>query len=302
MTLSKATPSQKPSRAATLVLKGLDDRCERYQDCFKLCQQEFSKEAVHDLRVATRRLLTILEILERLFLSMKARKLRRELKRELNSLDELMDTQVQIAYLVDEMAGMEGLSIFLKYLYRREAKLLKEVDHIIRSISISDQNRRLKKICLNAEANLQVPDARARLIAAVDSSYANVLHRHAKIKPEETESIHRTRIAFKSFRYTVEVIRPLLIRYPVNLIKAMNEYQGWMGDIQDIEVLQGMLEAFGKKHPDANISPCLAFVTERHRVQVATYLSQMDTLYTFWRHSPRQTYPWNQVKPESSPS
>ena len=38
----------------------------------------------------------------------------------------------------------------------------------------------------------------------------------------------------------------------------MNEYQGLMGDIQDIEVLQGMLVAFGKIHPNANISPAMA--------------------------------------------
>ena len=74
------------SRAAKLLLKMLDMRCQRYQDCFRLCQKEFSREAVHDLRVATRRLLTMLEILETLFLGMQGRKLRRELKRQLDCL------------------------------------------------------------------------------------------------------------------------------------------------------------------------------------------------------------------------
>ena len=285
MSSSKTAPSPTYSRAATLLLKMLDMRCRRYQDCFKLCQKEFSNEAVHDLRVATRRLLTLLEILEALFLGMKGRKLRRELKQQLDSLDELMDTQVQIAFLEDEMSEVQEIAAFIKYLYRREAILLKQVEHTVRGISIASQVRRLADIRLAAEARL----------SAVDGSFSNMLHRYARIDPAETDSIHRTRIAFKSFRYAVEIIHPLLVNYPAPLLKAMNEYQGLMGDIQDMEVLQDLLTAFGKKHPDANISAILAAVNEKHRLKVTEYISQKDRLQIFWRLSPHQPYPWNKA-------
>jgi CHAD domain-containing protein len=303
MSSSKTAPSPTYSRAATLLLKMLDMRCRRYQDCFKLCQKEFSNEAVHDLRVATRRLLTLLEILEALFLGMKGRKLRRELKQQLDSLDELMDTQVQIAFLEDEMSEVQEIAAFIKYLYRREANLLKQVEHTVRGISIASQVRRLADIRQAAEARLQVPDVRSRLVSAVDGSFSNMLHRYARIDPAETDSIHRTRIAFKSFRYAVEIIHPLLVNYPAPLLKAMNEYQGLMGDIQDMEVLQDLLTAFGKKHPDANISAILAAVNEKHRLKVTEYISQKDRLQIFWRLSPHQPYPWNKAteSTESTP-
>jgi CHAD domain-containing protein len=275
----------------------LDLRCQRYQDCFKLCQKDFSRQSVHDLRVATRRLLTLMEIVETLFLGMKGRKLRRELKRQLDCLDELMDTQVQIAFVQQEMAQVEGISAFIKYLVRREASLLKQVEHIINGISIASQMRRLNEIRQAAEARLQVPDVRLRLVGAVDRSYENVLHRYARIDPQDTETIHRTRIAFKSLRYAIEIIHPLLTRYPANMLKAMNEYQGWMGDIQDIEVLQGMIGAFGKVHPNADISALMSAVEELHRQKVAAYLSKKDTLQIFWRPSPQQSYPWSKPKP-----
>ncbi len=297
MTPSEAPSTPTRSRATTLLLKMLDMRCQRYQECFNLCRKDFSKEAVHDLRVATRRLLTLMEIIESLFLGMKGRKLRRELKRQLDSLDELMDTQVQIAFVEDEMAEVEDISAFIRYLYRREASLLKLVEHSIRAISIASQMRRLADIRQAAEIRLQVPDVRVRLIGAVDRSYENVLHRFARIDPQDTETIHRTRIAFKSFRYTVEIIHPLLARYPADLLKAMNEYQGWMGDIQDIEVLQGTLLAFGKVHPHANISAPLAAVEEIHRQKVAEFLSKKETIQIFWRPSSRQPYPWSKAKP-----
>ena len=138
-------------------------RCQRYQDCFKLCQREFSNAAVHDLRVATRRLLTLLEILETLFLGMKGRKLRRELKQSLDCLDELMDTQVQIAYVEDEMAEVQDIAAFLKYLHRREATLLKQVEHTVRAISLPGQIRRLANLHQTAEARLQVPNGRLHI-------------------------------------------------------------------------------------------------------------------------------------------
>ena len=303
MTPSKAPPNPTPSRAATLLLKMLDLRCQKYQECFKLCRKDFSKEAVHNLRVATRRLLTMLEIIEMLFLGMKGRKLRRELKRQLDRLDELMDTQVQIAFVEEEMPEVEDISAFIKYLYRRETSLLKQVDHTIRGISIAGQMRRLADIRQTVEARLQVPDVRARLIGAVDRSYENVLHRYARIDPQDTETIHRTRIAFKSLRYAIEIIHPLLARYPANLLKAMNEYQGWMGCIQDVEVLQGMIVAFGKVHPNANISSPMAAAEELHRQKLAEYLSRKETIQIFWRLSTRQPYPWSKAKPpvESTP-
>ena len=282
----------------------LDMRCQRYQDCFRLCQKEFSREAVHDLRVATRRLLTMLEILETLFLGMKGRKLRREIKQQLDSLDELMDTQVQIAYVEEEMAEVDDISPFIKYLYRREASLLKQEEHTLRAISLTNQIHRLAEIRRAAEDRLQVPDVRTRLIEAVDRSFSNVLHRFARIDPEETETIHRTRISFKSFRYAVELFHPLLVRYPTALLKAMNEYQGWMGDIQDIEVLSETILAFAKIHPGANISSLMAFAKEMHQLKVTTYLSQKETLHIFWRPSPRQPYPWSKGRSpiESAPA
>jgi CHAD domain-containing protein len=296
--MSPSNPPSIPpfSRAAALLLKMLDLRCQKYQECFKLCRKDFSKEAVHDLRVATRRLLTMLEIIEMLFLGMKGRKLRRELKRQLDRLDELMDTQVQIAFVEEEMPEVEHISAFIKYLYRREASLLKQVDHTIRGISIAGQMHLLADIRQAAEARLQVPDVRARLIGAVDRSYENVLHRYARIDPQDTETIHRTRIAFKSLRYAIEIIHPLLARYPTNLLKAMNDYQGLMGCIQDVEVLQGMIVALGKVHPNANISSPMAASEELHRQKLAEYLSRKETIQIFWRPSTRQPYPWSKAK------
>ncbi|HEX2698114.1 MAG TPA: hypothetical protein VHM28_10430, partial [Anaerolineales bacterium] len=62
MVTKTATPRKKTTRdrARALLLTSLDERWKTYRAQVKTCRKEFSEEAVHDLRVAARRLLAVL--------------------------------------------------------------------------------------------------------------------------------------------------------------------------------------------------------------------------------------------------
>ncbi len=49
--------------ANTLLLEAIDQRWEKYREQIKTCRREFSEEAVHDLRVAARRLLALVDLI-----------------------------------------------------------------------------------------------------------------------------------------------------------------------------------------------------------------------------------------------
>ncbi len=80
--------------AQDLLLNALGQRYGKYQVEHNRCKAEFSEEAVHDLRVATRRLLAIVDLLRIIAPAPNLQKLRGLLKVQLDSLDELRDTQV----------------------------------------------------------------------------------------------------------------------------------------------------------------------------------------------------------------
>ena len=90
------------------VLKHLGDslnmQWRRYRKRLKRCQKRFSNEAVHDVRVETRRLLSTIELLGAFIPEPDIKKVRRALKRHLDTFDQLRDTQVQLGY-VGRMAG-----------------------------------------------------------------------------------------------------------------------------------------------------------------------------------------------------
>ena len=83
--------------AKTVLLESLDARWKKLRAELKICRNEFSEEAVHDLRVATRRLLALFDLLRVLIPRKRVQKIRRALKDQLDELDDLRDTQVLLA-------------------------------------------------------------------------------------------------------------------------------------------------------------------------------------------------------------
>ena len=60
-------------------------------------------------------------------------------------------------------------------------------------------------------------------------------------------TVHRTRVAFKHYRYMVEAMVECLPGVTPGGLAAMRRFQGVMGSVQDIEVLLTELDRFLKK-------------------------------------------------------
>ena len=60
-----------------LLLEGLENRWKKYREELNRCRAEFSNEAIHDLRVAVRRLLAFLQLLNSISPRPRLRKLNR---------------------------------------------------------------------------------------------------------------------------------------------------------------------------------------------------------------------------------
>ena len=97
--------------AHELLKTALNQRYEKYIAERKRCKEEFSEEAVHDLRIAARRVLALIELLRAVAPSPHLQKLRRAFKDQLDSLDELRDIQVMLAEISETL---ETLPEFLQ--------------------------------------------------------------------------------------------------------------------------------------------------------------------------------------------
>jgi CHAD domain-containing protein len=277
--------------ARTLLLDSLHMRWDKYAAELKTCRREFSEEAVHDFRVATRRLLSFLDLLRTMMPDPGIRKIRRTLKDQLDNLDGLRDVQVLLADISEIILETPALQPFQEYLQHKEKKLLRAARKEIKSLKLASLSHLIQKLNKTIEAFKQT-ELDTGLFSAVDEAYAIINQRYAQVDPDQPATIHRLRIAFKKFRYMIEVIYPILQNPAPYYLERMHKYQAAMGDIQDMEVaLQEFADFDEVASADHDSESARAYYNERHALALSHYMENKGEITTFWRAAPDQPFP-----------
>jgi CHAD domain-containing protein len=279
--------------AKTVLLESLDTRWKKFRAEWKSCRNEFSEEAVHDLRVATRRLLALFDLLRSISQHKRIQRIRRALKEQLDDLDDLRDTQVLLADISEFIQEVPELRLFQKQLQKNEKKLLRQARKIIMSRDIGGLKKRIEKT-REMMAALSEETLHEQFLAAADERFGRVLQAYSAMDTENTPSIHHLRVAFKKFRYTVEIIHPLLANFPKTNFERMHACQSGLGDIQDLDVaLQYASDLLDASVPAAEL--VTVHYASRLRAAVLTFVEDKDEALTFWRNAPDQPFPWEKL-------
>lgn len=274
-----------------LLVKALDSRRQKYRQEFNRARADFSEEAVHDLRVATRRILALMDLLRLLTPDLPAKTVRRELKRQLDSLDRLRDTQVMLLEVRERMEAVPSLAPYQLYLENEEQLALRRAQKSygeINFVAVSGLNTDL----LGLQQQLVGRDGVGDPLAAADAAFATVTQRYAAVDPSVPPTFHSLRVGFKKFRYTVEIIHRLLPNFPRTHLVAMGDYQTALGRIQDAEVMLGALDAFVAHDKTFDAGPARGFYEQRHAEVIAAASEGISEAHSFWRPVPEQPFPW----------
>jgi len=277
--------------AKNALLNALDDRWKKFRAQQKACRDEFSEEAVHDLRVATRRLLALFDLLNSFITHKRIQKIRRELKEQLDDLDDLRDTQVLLADISEFICDLPELRGFQKWLQKNENSLLKHTRGLVKSHKTGKLAGRVNKTPALIES-LAGAALHEQVFAALDLRFMRVLETYAAMDAGNIPSIHKLRVAFKKFRYTVEIARPLLETFPDGNFKRMHDYQSMMGDIQDPEVALEYWEDLKDRASAFDHGSVSDHYALRLRKAVMNFVEDKAEVFTFWRSAPNEPFPW----------
>lgn len=275
--------------AHALLMEAVETCWKKFRSERKRCREEFSEEAVHDLRVATRRLLALFDLLRSIIPSNRIQKVRRELKDQLDDLDDLRDTQVLLVDVLENVHENSELKLFQEHLLKEEKHLMRLTRKLVRAREHKHLNKRVEKIQTLMQ-ELSKETLSMQMITAADESFARVIQAYFAMDAQNTASIHKLRIAFKRFRYTMEIVHPLLPNFPPTNFERMHDYQARMGDIQDMEVAS-------QRVADLEIaSDSLEAITNHYALRLQTavrkFLEDKGEVLVFWRTSPDQPFPW----------
>ena len=275
-----------------LLLTALALRFEKYISQRKHCKTQFSEEAVHDLRVATRRQLAMVEVLRTIEPTPRLKKLRKDFKDQLDSLDTLRDTQVMLVEISESLDNLPELIPLQKFLQKREKRLLRSAEKDVLGFRTRDTSRRIEKISSDLATSDDNSITLTSLLSALDDAYSTATQRMGHVDPVNPATIHHVRIAFKKFRYMLEILYPLIPDIPATQVKAMHDYQAKMGGVQDVEVLLATLTEFLDKHPSYDPKPVREYYEQRHKELINAYVEDMNELFTFWRETPEKPFSW----------
>jgi CHAD domain-containing protein len=260
----------------------------------KRCRNRFSEKSVHQLRIHTRRLLSLLDLIEPLAQSENVQMTRRSLKKHLRRLAELRDTHVQARAIRKDLPAFPEARTLCDWLTERERRLTKRLRKKMAGARIGDLKEGIAALQQRLRARSQTQTVPGKpfltVMAAVDKAFAAVAALHAAIDPAVPETIHRTRIAFKRFRYMVEALAPVLPETTPN-IKSLQAYQTLMGDIQDVEVLLLDVDKLlaKKRALKESLQPFREELERRRAACILRFLRGKDRLLKFWPLRPSPT-------------
>ena len=209
------------------------------------------------------------------------------LKQHLDAFDDLRDVQVQLAFVHQLVSERPEAKRFATYLLKRQRRYAKQTRKKIRGIKTRPLARCVEACSDQLQAlqeRLSQRRAAALLERAVDRAFQRVRQLRRAIDPDNSATIHRTRLAFKRFRYMVEALSPLLPWVKKSQFTAMRDFQTIMGDIQDIEVLLASLARFKakKKLKSEETAGLRSLLLEHRDRSITRCMESLHVLESFW--------------------
>jgi CHAD domain-containing protein len=188
--------------SAGLLLEKFEEHRSKFEARLRKAKRRPSEDAVHNLRVASRRFLSLLNLLEAAMPALEVKSLRRTVKKGLRDLRKMRDIQVQILHSEKLLSDFPQLAPFRKALLREERRMSQRVSRRIERFGMRRFRHSTKALLANLIRSLD-PDndsaLREKMGTAVEDAFRRVLSLRTHIDPKETASIHRARLAFKNF-------------------------------------------------------------------------------------------------------
>ena len=272
-----------------VITTSLEERGERFMRLLKKTQDEPSEKLVHDLRVAARRLMATLDIVNTVTADAHLDAIWNRLRRWLKASGPLRDTQVQVLSVRELLPAYPILEPFLTILLLRENMVIKRILRTVKKGTLTVVQKDVDAVCGRLRVLCQHPVTRKAVEAGVSGAagraFVRATERFLLIDRKRVVTIHRFRLSFKKLRYTMEALQPFLQGIPGQQLEAMNAYQQKMGDIQDVEVLRSMIHAYAVKrgmtrNPD--LSAVQAELMSRRVVLVDRFMRAAMDFYRFW--------------------
>ncbi len=290
MSASRSRGKPAPADPCAMLIGALELRQRNFTRQLARVRRRPSEPGVHDLRVATRRLIAVIDLMAEIVETPLLLKKRKALRSLLKGLNALRDAHIRRIALRKLCAEFPSAGLVQRGILVQERDLLRAVARNLRLFDVRGLHGAIteaEELFLTVGLNSALASAhRSVLIGALASAYARVVGRLQTLQGTDPSTVHRLRVAFKQYRYALEILAPLLPWMNAATRSRLDAYQTAMGKIQDnVVVLRGM-SAYESRRP---VTGRMALIGVRQHLLRRTeelmkeFLANAGGVYRFWK-------------------
>jgi CHAD domain-containing protein len=234
--------------AAAFLAESGRARLARVRECLKrAAANPASDEAIHDLRVAIRRILAWIAVRDALLgPDRRLRDARRSLKALMSPLGKLRDAHVKrdrIRKIVPE--GDEPSYLYAVLVASDALRWEARVRDRLGAESAGRLRMTFPKRAGSRGRRLEAAVPAAEFLGKLEREVTKRLA--AALDPAHPEALHRMRLAFKKYRYAAEVLLPLFPKATKETAKRLHAFQTLLGTIHDCDVILAEAASFRRE-------------------------------------------------------
>lgn len=310
----RSPPASKPSsasggpacedvHAAEVLAQGLQNLLATFDRVRQELSHRYAEEAVHQLRVTARRLLTLSRLLMRTGFPTPAPGLLRTVKRVRCVLGPGRDVDVLFQRVLVKAGAREeqgppepspklvrSLEIHRKHLH---AEARESVVHLIDDSFAIEASGWCAAVSAHVAAMKLIPAAPdgqsigRHAAKEIERTCKRAARRMASLHRNGHRGLHDSRIAVKELRYCVEALRDLMPAHAVDpWCFAMAHLQSELGHAHDAEAAWGIVAKTAARRGDAD------FLRKFRRWKRRVLVERSHAAWTAWRAIKRLDLPW----------
>lgn len=275
MTTAPRAPAPRTPSAGAFVSKRLRECDAELAVAVPRVLESSDDEAIHDLRVAIRRLRTLLKMSRRLFGRWHVDVVRRAFADVMRATGDLRDEEV-LEETLEGLSDRPEFAAFMRARKARERKLRKAIVTLLHSGALDRARLLLKALLVFPVAPDSDRDLARFARRTVERARDGVEDRR-NARPDDAEGLHELRIAYKELRYSIELLADALPIDDRALLEPATVFQKRLGELHDADVAIDVVK-HARSLPEEVRSDVLARLHEKRGKRLGKYLRELDPL------------------------
>jgi len=278
-------------KAAAIAKRSREVVLEQWRELLRLRREVLKSsdiEAIHDLRVSSRRFRAALGLFEPWLPPKNAALLKKSIRKVTGALGGLRNIDEALLFFrlhtPAESAGGYQLRYLLTQMRSGELarieKALKDLDH-------HRLNRMARKTAHGLEENQIAESGKSSLTTCFSDTCSKLYQPIQELLPvatsrEQRESRHALRIAIKKWRYFFEIMQPVLKRDYSSILGVIKEYQTILGCMNDVAEFGALCSGLTlSRREQTFIETTLRAEDELLLLKLTELIAQKPLTYTF---------------------